>query len=259
MKTIANTTNRRTSFTAAMLAGALFIYTGAPAAAMQILAASDHAELKAEISGTAVNRIALDGDRIAQVIRAPGGFTAEHDAARGDLYLRPAGPGAAMPATVTLFIGTARGFTYRLALSVAMRDSAQILIRNQAAFSAPLNETAGETASHPRVTALAALIRAVARREPLGRYTIEARAATAAGADLSHGFTVIEIWRGARFTAQVLEVNAAAEVVDAAALAARVLPGAAAVWLGAPVSGPTGGRLAVVAHAVEPPRTGAVQ
>ena len=64
----------------------------APAAGMQILDAADHAELSAEISGTAVNRIALDGDRIARVVRAPGGFAIEHDPARGDLYLRPAAP-----------------------------------------------------------------------------------------------------------------------------------------------------------------------
>ena len=41
---------------------------------MQLLAASDHAELKAEVSGTVVNRITFDSDRIAQVIRAPDGF-----------------------------------------------------------------------------------------------------------------------------------------------------------------------------------------
>ena len=63
-----------------------------PALAMQILDAADHAELAAEISATGVNRIALMGDRIAKVVRAPGGFAVEHDAASGDLYLRPAGP-----------------------------------------------------------------------------------------------------------------------------------------------------------------------
>ena len=60
-----------------MLAGALLIYLiykGAPAAAMQLLAASDHAELEAEVSGTVVNRIRFDGDRIAQVSRTPDGF-----------------------------------------------------------------------------------------------------------------------------------------------------------------------------------------
>ena len=60
-----------------------------PAMAMQILDAADHAELAAEISATGVNRIALSRDRIAKVVRAPGGFAVEHDAASGDLYLRP--------------------------------------------------------------------------------------------------------------------------------------------------------------------------
>ena len=58
------------------LCAALFIYMAhAPAAAMQILSATDHAELTAEISATSVSRVALAGDRIARVIRAPGGFT----------------------------------------------------------------------------------------------------------------------------------------------------------------------------------------
>ena len=47
----------RASFTAAMLAGALLIYgapaaaTGAPPYPLQIVAASDYAELEAEVSG----------------------------------------------------------------------------------------------------------------------------------------------------------------------------------------------------------------
>ena len=87
-----------------------------PATAMQILDAADHAELVAEISATGVNRIALMGDRIAKVVRAPDGFAVEHDAGSGDLYLRPAGPRAKAPASeadphapVTLFIGTEKG------------------------------------------------------------------------------------------------------------------------------------------------------
>ena len=59
------------------------------APAMQILDAMDHAELEAEISDRAVSRITLAGDRIARVIRGPDGFVVEHDAARGDVYLRP--------------------------------------------------------------------------------------------------------------------------------------------------------------------------
>ena len=43
----------------------------APAAAMQILEAADHGELRAEVSARAVSRVALIGDRIARVVRAP--------------------------------------------------------------------------------------------------------------------------------------------------------------------------------------------
>ena len=102
---------------------------GAPAAAMQVLDAVDHAELRAVVSATAVSRIALGNDRIVRVIRAPGGFETEHDPGSGDLYLRPLGardgagdagagmddPGgvARAPAPVALFIGTEKGFTYR--------------------------------------------------------------------------------------------------------------------------------------------------
>ena len=69
----------------------LIIYMGssATAGALQVLEATDHAELAAEISDSDVNRIALDGDRVSRVIQSPGGFTVEHDSVRGDLYLYP--------------------------------------------------------------------------------------------------------------------------------------------------------------------------
>ena len=119
----------------AALVAVHLIYMGAvaasaPAAAMQILDAADHAEVAAEISARSVNRIALHGDRIAKVVRAPDGFAVEHDAGSGDLYLRPTKSGVPAPDPVTLFIGTEKGFTYRLTLTPADRDSAQILIRN---------------------------------------------------------------------------------------------------------------------------------
>ena len=196
----------------AVLSAALIIYMayaagGAPAAAMQILAATDHAELTAEISGTAVNRIALIRDRIARVIRGPSGFAAEHDPANGDLYLRPlaAHGGGAMPGEpVTLFLGTEKGFTYRLALTVTMRDSAQILIRDPDA-AAPV-ENGGAKASDPCVGALVRLIRAVARREPPPGYAIEAGDGHRAEFTKTTGtIETIEIWRGPRFMARVLE------------------------------------------------------
>ncbi len=228
-----------------------------PAAAMQILDAADHAEIAAEISASGVNRIALHGDRIAKVVRAPDGFAVEHDASSGDLYLRPVGsrakapPPAADPhAPVTLFIGTEKGFTYRLTLTPSDRDSAQILIRN--ATVAEGGATAGPAPGGPHVAALVKLVRAVARREPLPGYEIHA-----AGGPPAAGFTLIETWRGPRFRALVLEADRSpsAGAADEAGLAGTIedLSGVGrvvALWLAAPGTGPWGGRLAVAVTGV---------
>ena len=219
-----------------------------PAAAMQILDAADHAELAAEISATGVNRIALAGDRIAKVVRAPGGFAVEHDARSGDLYLRPSAPassGDAAADPVTLFIGTEKGFTYRLTLTPADRDSAQILIRNAAAGAAGAD--AGPAPGGPHVAALVGLVRAVARREPPPGYEIHAGKGF-----VFPGFGVIETWRGPRFAALVFEAERpASEDADGGAGLAGTIVNAldawrlAALWLAPPGTGPSGGRLAV--------------
>ena len=221
----------------------------APTLAMQILDAADHAELSAEISATNVNRIALAGDRIAKVVRAPDGFAVEHDARSGDLYLRPSAPatsGDRAGEPVTLFIGTEKGFTYRLTLTPADRDSAQILIRNGEALPnvATRNPGLGDSA---HIAALVRVVRAVARRESLPGYGIETGNRPAAA-----GLTLIESWRGPRFAALVVE---AARPAFADADASADLAGTigesldtgrvAALWLAAPGTGPSGGRLAV--------------
>ena len=236
---------------AAALAAHLICVGGAtPALAMQILDAADHGELAAGISATGVNRIALEADRIRRVIRAPGGFEAEHDPETGDLWLRPVTPVTAAPsgmpgepettgyAPVTLFLGTEKGFTYRLTLTPSDRDSAQILIRNGAALARAEARVAGHAAgADPRVAALVGLVRAVARREPPAGYAI--------GAGLAMGgLPVIETWRGPRFAAHVVEADG--RVTDAAELAGTMGLRAAAAWLAAPGTGPSGGRLAVI-------------
>ena len=158
------TKNFWVTLTALLLA--VFLFCATPAVAMQILEAVDNAELEAVISDRAVSRITLAGDRVARVVRGPDGFAVEHDPARGDLYIRPLEPGTQTGKSVTLFIGTAKGFTYRLSLLTDARDSAQILIRNAAAIP----RTDGPVAGEPRVGALTALVRAVALREvPPGR------------------------------------------------------------------------------------------
>ncbi len=221
----------------------------APASAMQILDAADHAELAAEISATGVNRIALTGDRIARVVRAPDGFAVEHDAASGDIYLRSAHP--TRPAEgfghepVTLFIGTERGFTYRLTLIPADRGSAQILIRN-ADTAAPAAQGPAPSGD-PRIAALVGLVRAVARREALPGYEIHA-GGDPTGRDAASGLSLIETWRGRRLAAHVLEADRDAPAVAGLAGTIRGLPGVgrlAALWLAASGTGPSGGRLVV--------------
>ena len=222
-----------------------FIFlAAAPAPAMEILNASNHAELTAEISAHGVSRIALAGDRIARVVRMPGGFEAEHDPKSGDLYLRPLDANARgqswrQTAPVELFISTEKGFTYQLILSPADGGPAQILIRNPDAEPVPENGEA--RAGDHRIAALVSLIRAAARREPLPGYAIEAGGGSHNGR--TGAFQPIETWRGRRFTALVMEADGTG---DAEKFAARFEPGVAAVWLSEPGTGHEGGRLAVV-------------
>ena len=221
---------------AALLLAAIFLWSAAPASAMQILEAADHAELEAVISDRAVSRIALADDRVARVIRGPDGFAVEHDKARGDVYLRPLDRENPARKPVTLFIGTVKGFTYLLTLRVAARGSAQILIRNAAAAKEPAIPRPG----YARVGALVTLVRAVARREIPPGYVIE----TFSGTPGAEGLKLIEVWRGARFIARVFEADLGSGD-DPETLADRLASGAAALWLAPPASGPSGGRLAV--------------
>ena len=227
--------------------------SSATAWALQVLEASDHAELAAEISATEVNRIALDGDRVSRVIQSPGGFTVEHDPVRGDLYLHPdaaavfaAAPGglpapAGAPAPVTLYVGTEQGFTYRLSLSAVSRDSAQILIRN-AAIAAGSADRMRTVAGDRRGEAVS-LILAVARREPVPGY-VDRPGAGVHVMSAERG-SLVELWRGPRFTARVLRTPAGGEE-DAQQLARRSGKPVVAAWLSAPGRGPNGDRIAVL-------------
>ena len=228
-----------------------------PAAAIQTLEAADHAELEAAVSATGVSRVALADDRIRRIIRSPGAFDIEHDPVSGDLYLRPAdGPdlpgGNAVPDAplpVTLFLGTERGFTYRLTLTPDARPSAQVLIRNAATAAGPKAQAPAAVARDVRVAELVRLVRAAARRDALPGYALEAGRAGS-----GTGLSAREIWRGARFTAHVL---AAGPDTDAGRLAARFGTGVAAVWVASSQGGVPRERIAVVV--TEPGRAGAAR
>lgn len=241
----------------------LIIYMGhgVAARALQVLEAGDHAELVAEISDSDVNRIAVDGDRIARVIHSPRGFVVEHDPVGGDLYLHadpsvlrtadalrtassrkanPRSPDSRAPTTATLYLGTERGYTYRLSLSVVSRDSAQILIRNAAIGAGAVDVATGR--ADGRRGELVSLILAAARREPLAGYVI----VPAHGTDGQAGRgSLVEVWSGARFTARVLSLPAD-RVEDAQRLAMVAGPGVAAAWLSPPGRETDGTRTAVL-------------
>ena len=233
----------------------LIIYIGssAPARALQVLEASDHAELTAEISDTDVNRIALDGDRVSRVIQSPGGFTVEHDPVRGDLYLYPdaaparraadpfgAAEGSGARARATLYLGTEQGFTYRLSLSAVPRGSAQILIRNAAVTASAAGRT--RPAADERQDEAVSLILAVARREPVAGYVVVPVPEGVMSAERS---SLMELWRGLRFTARVLRTPDGG-VEDAQQLASRSGANVVAAWLSAPGRGPNGERIGVL-------------
>ncbi len=226
-----------------------------PAAAIQTLDASDHAELEAAVSAAGITRVALADDRIRRVIRSPGGYDIEHDAASGDLYLRPVEApdpapdgtsGGALP--ITLFLGTERGFTYRLTLVPDARPSAQVLIRNAAAVQ-PAAQGSAAVAHDARVAELVRLVRAAARHEALPGYVVEAPAPAPAKWP-----PAIETWRGTRFTAHVLTAGAD---TNAGALAESFGAGVAAVWVAAPHAATARNRIAVVV--TEPRGAGAAR
>ena len=177
---------------------------------------------------------AREVSRIARVIRSPGGLQTEHDATSGDLYSQAGGPSrAGDPETappVTPFLGSEKGFTYRLTLTPIQGGPAQVLLRSPQAVTgrATLSE------SDPRIGA-------VVRREPLPGYVIEAEPLA-----LSDRFETLEISRGPRFTAGVLDLGPDASA-DSAAPATRLGLVIAAVWVAeiGTGNGPAGGRLAV--------------
>ena len=232
-------------WTGVALAYLIYMASAPGALALQILDATDHAELTAEISASAVNRIALDGDRVSRVIRSPSALTVEHDPVRGDVYLHADGSLRAETDPITLYLGSERGFTYRLTLTTADRDSAQILIRN-ANIATATDERGGvrafESAAEGRLGELVALIRAVARGEPVPGYAIVVEPPV--GEVLSDP-AAIETWRGARWTARVFAhgnvfphgnwpEHGDDGILDAAALAEAAGPGVVAAWMSPP-------------------------
>lgn len=228
------------------------------AAAPTVLNAVDNAELRAEIAQTGPVRVALLGDRIERVVQAPGGWTIEHDADAGDIYIQSAAQYPQPAETVEpagIFVGSERGFTYRLDLLPVLGGASQLLIRNPAAGNAQNPATGAAGDAH--VAGIADLIRAVANRNHLPGYVVERWAretepdAAAGhspflenGAVLPKSAAVIEVWRGARYEALALALGADVAPIDAAELADHFGPKTLAAWIDG--AGTSETRLAVI-------------
>lgn len=119
-----------------------------------------------------------------------------------------------------------------------------MLIRNPAAAGDAPAEAPARASEDGRVAALVQLVRAVARRELLHGYEIEAGKPGPAVVGRT-----IETWRGALFDAHVV---AAGPTTAAAALARPFGSRVAAVWIAATADGPAGERIAVVVTERDP-------
>ena len=194
--------------------------------ATRILDAADHAELDAGIAAGGVVRVALLDDRITRVIQAPDGSAVEHDPDEGDIYIRLPGDGAVAAAPFALFVGSEKGFTYRLTLTPLLGGSAQLLIRNPATSRDSGIAAGAEGAA--RIADIAALIRAVANREPLpGFFRIDRGEEWT----LEEGGAVLEVWRGMRREAWLLALHESDASQNAQTLAADFGPGIVAAWI----------------------------
>lgn len=200
--------------------------SAAEPSATRILDAQDHAELDAGIAMDGVVRVALLDDRIARVIHAREGVSVEHDPDEGDIYIRLPEDGAGEAGSFALFVGSEKGFTYRLTLAPVPDGSAQLLIRNPATArgAADAAGAGGDT----RITDITALIRAVASRELLAGYRIDRNSEQKLEED---GGAVLEVWRGMRREAWLLALDETEASLDAQALAADFGPGVVAAWI----------------------------
>lgn len=227
-----------------LLSVAAMIVTAASVQAQssKVLDATDHAELRAEVQRDGLVRVALLHDRIARVVHGPNAsFGVEHDASAGDIFLRRAEPVESVADALPekLYIGSERGFTYALRLTPAAGGAAQLLIRNPA-IDEPGNPAAA-IGGDARVSEIANLVRAVANREPLPGFWVEPGGRDAVPLP---GVVLLESWRGARWEALVLALDAQNAVFDAAALAGHFPSGIVAAWIdGLDASGT---RLAVI-------------
>lgn len=212
---------RPTSIT--MLIAIILMTVSLPGMAAQIRIADDDAEIVAVISAREVSRIALEGDRIITLAAVPRGYSIDHDAETGDLYLVPQ---AFIPAgsVVNMFITSEAGRTYQLLLETRDIPSEQIIIRRPGGSGEVMSSSRKSVA--PRREALAHLIRGVITGALLDDYRRAAVAKTVLPGG-GPGLVPVEVWKGETFTAWRVHILGGTDDRPWGDL----FPEAAAVWL----------------------------
>ena len=108
--------------------------------AQQIIAVQEGLEVSATLSTKALNRIAIENDRILSVKGTQGEFELDKDSELGQIFIKPKSVDRQEP--IHLFLSTESGKTYALAL-VAQDIGAQSIVLRAPGFSQVAFEQAG--------------------------------------------------------------------------------------------------------------------
>ena len=96
-----------------------------PSFGAQVKSLTENETVKGNISNTDLNRISVEGDRIAQVFGSSGHFTMETDETHGQIFIRPVGEGRQLSLTII----TESGLTQDILLIPSNIPSQSIVLK----------------------------------------------------------------------------------------------------------------------------------
>ncbi|MFM8453418.1 MAG: type-F conjugative transfer system secretin TraK [Gammaproteobacteria bacterium] len=158
--------------------------------------------LNAVVSNNQINRVAVDGDRIANVKGLAGKFQLDHNADTGEIFLQP-NPDEKGP--INVFLTTENGNTYSLHLTRKNGEPENITIIPAELLDVTTKEVEFEK-SLPYEQAIVALIKAMHNADNLIGFDIKI---TNKSKPKLNGLNVIEkaVYKGSKLKGRVLEVS----------------------------------------------------
>lgn len=163
--------------------------------ASQHIPVQEGVEVNAVVSTQALNRIAVENDRISSVKGNAGQFELDKDTDLGQIFLKPLGSDVPIP----IFITTEKGHTYHLGLTTHDLSAENIVL-------VPLEANHAWQQSAPYESLLKALIQAMHTQSYLEGFLVENRKLKTPplkGARLSQ----LQTYTGQALVGQVLEVS----------------------------------------------------